>query len=75
MEPIVHGLEAEYSNAIGFVFLDVDDKRNDDFKKELGYRYQPHFFLLDGEGVIIQQWIGAVSEEELRAAFERVLSE
>jgi thioredoxin-related protein len=73
MEPIVHGLEADYYQKINFVFLDVDDPANDEFKKALGYRYQPHFFLLDGEGEIIQQWIGIVAEEDFREAFDSAL--
>jgi hypothetical protein len=72
MAPVVHGLEAQWGHEINFVYLDIDDVRNDDFKRELGYQYQPHFFLLDGEGEIIQQWVGPVSEAEFGAVFEGV---
>jgi hypothetical protein len=64
----VHGLEQQYGDRIGFVYLDIDDSRTDDFKRQLGYRYQPHLFLLDGEGNITQQWLGFVTQEELEAA-------
>ncbi len=64
----MHGLEQQYGDRIGFVYLDIDDSRTDDFKRQLGYRYQPHLFLLDGEGNITQQWLGFVTQEELEAA-------
>lgn len=64
----MHGLEQQYSDQISFVYLDIDDSRTDDFKRQLGYRVQPHLFLLDGEGNIIQQWLGFVTREELEAA-------
>ncbi len=73
MAPVVHGLEDEYYQRMKFAYLDVDDSRNDTFKAQLGFRYQPHFFLLDGDGNILQQWVGTVSEQALREAFEAAL--
>lgn len=64
----MHGLEQQYGDRINFIYLDIDDARNDDFKRQLGFRYQPHVFLLDGEGNITQQWLGFVSREELETA-------
>jgi hypothetical protein len=72
MAPIVHGLEVEYFGRIKFVYLDVDDPANDEFKKQLGYRYQPHFMLIDGEGTIIQQWVGSVTADQFRQVFDQV---
>ena len=66
----MHGLEVEYFGKVDFVYLDIDDPVNDDFKQVLGYRVQPNLFLLDREGNIIQQWLGVVTAEELRAAFD-----
>lgn len=74
MAPIVHGLEVEFHERIEFVYLNIEDSAADEFKKQLGYRYQPHFFLVDGEGEILQQWLGPVSEEELRQALEQASS-
>lgn len=73
MAPIVHGLEVEYLHSINFVYLDVDDPENDAIKRDLGYRVQPHFYLVDAEGNIIQQWLGSVKAEEFRAVFEDAL--
>ena len=75
MAPVVHGLEAEYSDKVKFVFLDVDDPTNDEFKRTLGFRGQPQFFLLDENGEIIQQWLGSVSVEGFRTAFDEALSQ
>ena len=68
MAPVVHGLEARYSDRIDFVYLDIDDPRTAPFKSQLGYLVQPHFFMLDGQGEILQQWVGMVSEPDLEAA-------
>jgi len=73
MAPIVHGLETEYSDRMIFTYLDIDDTANDPFKQTLKYRVQPHFFLIDEDGAIIQQWLGRVSEDELRQAFDLAL--
>ncbi len=73
MAPIGHGLEDEYFNRFDFVYLDIDDPANADFLKQLGFRYQPHFLLIDGQGKIIQQWLGPVAAEDFRAAFNPLL--
>lgn len=73
MAPIVHGLEVEYYNQINFVYLNIEDPLNDQFKVQLGYRYQPHFFLIDGEGNILEQWLGPVTEEDFRGTFDQYL--
>ena len=70
MAPVVHGLESEYYGKVQFSFLDIDDPANNEFKQTLGFRYQPHFFLLDGNGDIVQQWVGSVSADEFRTSFE-----
>jgi thioredoxin-like negative regulator of GroEL len=70
----VHGLEAEYTGRVDFAYLDIDDPRTGPFKEQLGYRYQPHIFLMDGEGNIIQQWVGPVPEADLKAALDQVSS-
>jgi thioredoxin-like negative regulator of GroEL len=68
----VHGLEVEYYDRVDFVYLDIDDPRTDPFKQQLGYRYQPHIFLMDGDGNVVQQWVGPVSESDLAAALDQL---
>lgn len=75
MAPIVHGLEAEYGDRMIFTYLDIDDSRTQSFKLQLGYRYQPHFFLLGPDGDILQQWVGFVSEDNLESALVDALSQ
>ena len=74
MGPVVHGLEAEYVGDIGFVYLDIDDPDTAAFKQSLGYEVQPHFFLVDGDGAIVESWRGSVGEDEFRAAFDALLA-
>ncbi len=68
----MHGLEAKYAGQIDFVYLDIDDSNTASFKSRLGYRYQPHLFLLGGAGNVLQQWVGFTAEGELEAALESV---
>lgn len=73
MRPIVHGLEARYTDKILFTYLDIDDPQTSAIKQQLGYRVQPQFFLLDGQGNIVRKWLGSVTEEEFVEAFTEVL--
>jgi len=73
MAPLVHGLEEQYGNQVRFIYLDIDDPANKAFKEELSYRYQPHFFLIDGEGIIIDQWVGYVSVGDFVGSLEYAL--
>lgn len=68
----MHGLEAKYAGKIDFVYLDIDDPNTTPFKSQLGYRYQPHMFLLDGEGNVLMQWVGFATEGELDAVLQSV---
>jgi hypothetical protein len=73
MAPIVHGLESEFYPDVNFVYIDIDDPAANSFKSELAFRYQPHFVLLDGEGRVLQQWLGPVGEDQFREAFQKAL--
>ena len=69
----MHGLEAKYAGQINFAYLDIDDSDTEPLKRELGYQYHPHIFLLDGTGQVIGQWVGAVGEAELDAALQAAI--
>ena len=73
MAPLVHGLEEQYGSQVRFIYLDIDDPANKPFKEELSYRYQPHFFLIDGEGNILDQWMGYVSVGDFIGSLESAL--
>jgi hypothetical protein len=69
MASMVHGLEAQYAGKINFVYLDIDDPANQAAKREFGFSYQPEFYLLDGEGNVLQKWVGSVSQEQFETVF------
>ena len=73
MAPMVHGLEAKYFGRIQFTYLDADDANTFDFQRALGFRYQPEVYLLDGQGTVLQKWVGYTSEEEFEAVFAQYL--
>lgn len=70
MAPVVHGLEDRYQDRIRFVYLDIDDPANGLFRSLIGSKLPPIFYLLDGQGNVLQVWRGYVAVEE----FERALS-
>ena len=69
MAPMVHGLEAEYFGRVLFTYLDADDPQTLDFQRSLGFFYQPEVYLLDGEGKVLEKWVGYTSQEQLETAF------
>jgi thioredoxin 1 len=70
LAPIMNGLEGEYKGRITFIYLNIDDPVNRPFKEALGYKYQPHIFLIDGEGKIIHQWEGFSPVEDFEAVLK-----
>ena len=73
MAPIVHGLEAKYYGQIKFVYLDADNMGTEPFQRELGFYYQPEVYLLDGDGNVLEKWVGFTSAEEFETAFAQYL--
>jgi hypothetical protein len=70
---MVHGLEVEYWGRVRFTYLDADDPRTDVFKRELGFYYQLEFYLLNGDGGVLQKLVGYVSADEFRNLFDSYL--
>jgi hypothetical protein len=71
----VHGLEAEWGDRVNFVYLDIDDPATEPFKRQLGFRLQPQMFLLDGEGNVLDQWLGIVDRTTLEDALRRAVGQ
>ncbi|MBN2115057.1 MAG: hypothetical protein JW730_00695 [Anaerolineales bacterium] len=69
MAPMVHGLEAKYFGRIQFTYLDADDPRTLEFRRELGFVYQPEVYLLDADGRVLQKWVGFTTEEQFEEVF------
>jgi hypothetical protein len=74
MAPMVHGLEAKYFGRIKFTFLDADDPNTGEFQRTLGFFSQPEIYLLDGNGKVLQKWVGFQSEEDLEPVFAQHLN-
>ena len=75
MKPVVYSLSNSYDDQIEFVFLDIDDPSNNEAKEKYGYRYQPHFFIVNEADEVQQQWVGFVEEEILASALNEFLGQ
>lgn len=74
MESIVFGLEAQYFNRVNFIYLDSNDPANNGLEQILGYRQDPQFLILSGDGKILAQWTGQVDQAELTQAIDAALA-
>lgn len=73
MAPVVQGVEKEYSRNVNFIYLDIDNPATNLFKQQLRYKTAPHFFLVNAQGKVLQQWVGYVTVEQFRQALEAAL--
>ena len=74
MKPIVHGLEEQYGNDIEFVYVDIDNPESQTLKNQYGFRVQPHFVLVDGDGEVIGEWFGMNEGVTFENAFNDILN-
>lgn len=73
MAPVVHGLEQIYNQRVDFFYLDIDDPEVDDLRRELIYFGPPTIILLDGEGEIVNTWVGLVTNKGMIEAIDSIL--
>lgn len=73
MAPVVHGLEQKYNGVVIITYLDIDDPAVATLKKDLIYYGPPTFVLLDGEGNIVNTWVGLVSGDGIIEAIDTLL--
>ena len=73
MRPIVHGLENKYAAKIDFIYLDIDDPASGPIMRNLGFRYQPEFYLLDDSGNVLQKWTGYAEAPSFQVGFAKLL--
>ena len=71
---MVHRLEIDYWGQVEFIYLNIDEQGVTSFKQQFGFRYQPHLILLDGNGNVVQEFLGERPEEELRAALDQLIA-
>lgn len=68
MMPIVDGLESEFAGKVAIFRLNAAEPANVQLQQEYGLRGHPSFAVLDGDGRVVQVFIGPQTEETLRAA-------
>jgi len=73
MSPIVHRLEQKYADQVRFVFLDVDDPDTLTYRQNLPHFGTPSFILLDGDGNVLQNWVGLVSWTNFQDAIDAAI--
>ncbi len=73
LAPILNQLRTEFGHKANFFFLDIDDPATQNIKKQLGYQLQPHLFLVDAKGNIIEDWTGFIDEAEVRDEISKAL--
>ena len=73
MEPIVNGLEAEFSGQIEVLRLDANVQENVELQRQYGLQGHPAFVVLDEEGTAVQIFFGSQTEEVLRGAIRAVV--
>ena len=62
MRPLVAKLEANCSGKVDFAILNVDNPSTNELSRQYDVRTIPRFIWLDGEGQIVEQWIGSGDE-------------
>ena len=74
MAPMVHGLEAKYFGRIKFTYLEISNPANADFINYLGFRLRPSFYLLAGDGKVLNQWIGYQTQDQFESVFAQYVN-
>jgi hypothetical protein len=73
MAPMVHGLEAKYFGKIKFSYLEISNPLTADFRDYLGFRIRPSFYLLDGDGNLLHEWIGYQTQDQFEEIFAQYM--
>ena len=68
---MVHGLEAKYFGKIKFSYLEISNTQTEEFRNTLGLKYRPSFYLVDGQGNILHQWLGYQTQEQFEEVFTK----
>lgn len=73
MQPIVNGLEAEFSGQVAFHRLNVEEPEPTQIQQQYGLRGHPSVVVLDAAGQPTAQFVGVVEVERLREALTAVI--
>jgi thioredoxin-like negative regulator of GroEL len=73
VKPVVDGLKAQYAGKVDFKLYDVDKSAEGaQLADEYGAQYVPTFVFLNADGTVSEQLVGALSEEQLTAALDKL---
>ena len=76
MQPIVNGLEEDYSEQVSFIYLDaLDGADGEQYFHSLGLPGHPSFLIYDETGERVYQGVGIISDEQLREAITATITE
>lgn len=73
MKPVVDGLEKEYGDKVEFRRYNLErDPSGIDLANSLGVTAVPTFFFVNSDGVQAATRVGGMTEEDMRAAIEKL---
>lgn len=73
MRPLVERLEKEYGDKVDFRLLNVEtDKEGVELANSMGVQYVPTFVFVNTDGVVSDNLVGGISEEQMRASLEKL---
>jgi thioredoxin-related protein len=73
MAPVVDGIRSEYEQDIAFRIYNVEKSdRGAELAEEYQVEYVPTFVFVDGEGTVVNTLVGAIEEDALRTALDRL---
>ena len=71
----MYALEADYSDQIEFLQINIDEAANSAEMTQYGYRgATPHLLLFDRQGNIVRQWFGIFTREQVEPLFAQALN-
>ncbi len=73
-EPIVNGLEAEFTE-IDFIRFDAAERENELLQIQLGIRGHPSVALIAADGTVTNTWFGQQTADTLRPALAALQNE
>lgn len=69
-EPIVNGLEAEWSDSVQVIQIDIHRKENRPLINDLGVQFTPTFVILNQDGQEVWRSVGSIDAREAHAQVE-----
>jgi len=74
MQPIVDGLENEYTTGIEFRNIDANSATGNPIYKSFQLRGHPSYILLNPAGEVVWTGLGLQPQEQLKTQFEAALA-